>query len=66
MKAAFVLALCASLASAWVVITPITKEMVVDRSPDDCFFGVVTPQGCGYVSQVHLGDSFFDDVFLFD
>ncbi|KAM7209644.1 putative secreted protein [Naviculisporaceae sp. PSN 640] len=39
--------LCASLASAGVVITKITKEQVVVKNDDDCFFGVTTPQGCG-------------------
>ncbi|KAI0487306.1 hypothetical protein F4859DRAFT_250270 [Xylaria cf. heliscus] len=43
----FLVALCASLASAGVVITPITKDQVVDRVAGDCFFGVATPQGCG-------------------
>ncbi|KAI0188037.1 hypothetical protein EV127DRAFT_482941 [Xylaria flabelliformis] len=43
----FLVALCASLASAGVVITPIVKDQVVDRVEGDCFFGVATPQGCG-------------------
>ncbi|KAK2020686.1 hypothetical protein LX32DRAFT_699893 [Colletotrichum zoysiae] len=41
--------LCASLASAGVVITPVHQDQVVPASQKvagDCFFGVVTPQGC--------------------
>ncbi|KAI1111893.1 hypothetical protein F5Y14DRAFT_423968 [Nemania sp. NC0429] len=41
------LAICASLASAGVIITPITKDQVVPKVEGDCFFGVVTPTGCG-------------------
>ncbi|KAJ4147845.1 hypothetical protein LMH87_002347 [Akanthomyces muscarius] len=37
----------ASLASAGIVITPISDNMLVPKTPGDCFFGVVTPQGCG-------------------
>ena len=37
----------ASLAAAGVVITPILADMIVPRVAGDCFFGVVTPQGCG-------------------
>ncbi|KAK3695489.1 hypothetical protein B0T22DRAFT_478149 [Podospora appendiculata] len=44
---AAVLSLCVSLVSAGVVITPIKPEQVVPKNADDCFFGVVTPQGCG-------------------
>ncbi|KLU82926.1 hypothetical protein MAPG_01993 [Magnaporthiopsis poae ATCC 64411] len=44
--AAVVATFLASMASAWVVITPVTPEMVVPKSGDDCFFGVTTPQGC--------------------
>ncbi|KAI3327072.1 hypothetical protein HD806DRAFT_382397 [Xylariaceae sp. AK1471] len=40
-------ALCASLASAGVVITPITPDQVVPNIDGDCYFGVSTPQGCG-------------------
>jgi len=36
-----------SLASAGVVITKITKEQVIEKNSDDCFFGVTTPHGCG-------------------
>ncbi|KAK1977056.1 hypothetical protein LZ30DRAFT_785165 [Colletotrichum cereale] len=41
--------LCASLASAGVVITPVRQNQVVpaaQKVAGDCFFGVVTPQGC--------------------
>ncbi|UNI24171.1 Secreted virulence factor mc69 [Purpureocillium takamizusanense] len=52
MKSPFALAaaaavLAASLASAGIVITPIFSDQVVGKSSGDCFFGVVTPQGCG-------------------
>ena len=46
---AAVLSLCISLVGAGVVITPIKPEQVVPKASDDCFFGVTTPQGCGYV-----------------
>ncbi|KAH6854997.1 hypothetical protein B0I37DRAFT_44926 [Chaetomium sp. MPI-CAGE-AT-0009] len=45
--AAAALSLCLSLASAGVVRTPIRPDQVVPKTGDDCFFGVVTPQGCG-------------------
>lgn len=35
------------LAAAGIVITPIQSDQVVDKTSGDCFFGVVTPQGCG-------------------
>ncbi|KAI0385233.1 hypothetical protein GGS26DRAFT_544923 [Hypomontagnella submonticulosa] len=50
MKTAFattLLALCATLASAGVVITPIHKDQVVPKLSGDCFFGEATPFGCG-------------------
>ncbi|KAI0872975.1 hypothetical protein GGS24DRAFT_502251 [Hypoxylon argillaceum] len=48
MKATTLLvALCASLASAGVVITPIKSDQVVPKVAGDCFFGVSTPFGCG-------------------
>jgi hypothetical protein len=47
--AAAALSLFVSLASAGVVRTPIRPNQVVEKTGDDCFFGVVTPQGCGYV-----------------
>ncbi|EGX95034.1 hypothetical protein CCM_03306 [Cordyceps militaris CM01] len=37
----------ASLTSAGIVITPIRDDQVVPKTSGDCFFGVVTPQGCG-------------------
>lgn len=37
------------LVSAGVVIVPIEMNQVVEKMSGDCFFGVVTPQGCGYV-----------------
>ncbi|KAI2466773.1 hypothetical protein F4781DRAFT_434086 [Annulohypoxylon bovei var. microspora] len=40
-------ALCATLASAGVVITPIHTNQVVDSLSGDCFFGKSTPFGCG-------------------
>lgn len=48
------LALTGQLASAGVVITKISQDQIVDREAGDCFFGVVTPQGCGYVFSVLL------------
>ncbi|KAL2209107.1 hypothetical protein CC79DRAFT_1332335 [Sarocladium strictum] len=44
---ALVLSLAASLASAAIVITPITDDQIVEKMAGDCPFGVVTPQGCG-------------------
>jgi hypothetical protein len=49
--AAALLAACVSFASAGVVITPIRADQVVPKSSGDCFFGVTTPQGCGYVQS---------------
>jgi hypothetical protein len=43
------LSLCASLAAAGVVITPIRPDQVVTKDAGDCWGGVVTPMGCGYV-----------------
>ncbi|KAM0279688.1 hypothetical protein ACHAQH_004490 [Verticillium albo-atrum] len=40
------LGLVASFASAAVVITPVAQNQVVNRVSGDCFYGVVTPQGC--------------------
>ncbi|TDZ46904.1 hypothetical protein CTRI78_v008832 [Colletotrichum trifolii] len=42
--------LCASLASAGVVITPVRPNQVIPANSGDCFFGVVTPQGCASVT----------------
>ena len=41
--------LCAitSCAGAGIVITPIKDNQIVEKASGDCFFGVVTPQGCG-------------------
>lgn len=36
-----------SLVSADIVVTPIQQNEVVKKQSGDCFFGVVTPQGCG-------------------
>jgi hypothetical protein len=44
---ALVLSMAASLASAAIVITPITDDQIVEKMAGDCPFGVVTPQGCG-------------------
>ncbi|KAF6795341.1 hypothetical protein CMUS01_15946 [Colletotrichum musicola] len=38
--------LCASLATAGVVITPVRQNQVIPANSGDCFFGVTTPQGC--------------------
>lgn len=48
MKAVTILvALCASLASAGVVITPVFDNQVVAKDGNgDCALGVVTPTGC--------------------
>lgn len=37
-----------SLVAADIVITPIFEDQIVQKQAGDCFFGVVTPQGCGY------------------
>ncbi|KAK0718897.1 hypothetical protein B0T21DRAFT_414921 [Apiosordaria backusii] len=44
---AVVMSLCVSIASAGVVIIPIKQDQVVPKASEDCFFGVVTPMGCG-------------------
>ncbi|XP_044721629.1 uncharacterized protein HRG_04544 [Hirsutella rhossiliensis] len=44
---AIALAAAALLASAGIVISPIEADQVVLKVPGDCFFGEVTPQGCG-------------------
>lgn len=43
---AAILALCVSLASAGVVITPVFNDQVVAKEGGDCALGVVTPYGC--------------------
>jgi hypothetical protein len=37
------------LIQAGILIVPVVREMVVEARDGDCFFGVTTPQGCGYV-----------------
>lgn len=44
--AALLVALCASLASAGVVITPVFADQVVPKKGADCALGVTTPSGC--------------------
>ncbi|OAA48608.1 hypothetical protein NOR_01858 [Metarhizium rileyi] len=44
---ALVLGVAASIVGAGIVITPIKDDQIVPSSSGDCFFGVVTPQGCG-------------------
>lgn len=51
LSVAALLAFGAAVASAGIVITPVTEDQVVERVDDDCFFGVVTPRGCAYVSS---------------
>ncbi|KAK4192554.1 hypothetical protein QBC35DRAFT_227101 [Podospora australis] len=41
------LSLCVSLVGAGVVTIPIKPEQVVPKNSEDCFFGVITPMGCG-------------------
>ncbi|KAH6605606.1 hypothetical protein Trco_004759 [Trichoderma cornu-damae] len=51
MKTTFAFALfsaAVSFSAASIVITPIFEDQVVQRQAGDCFFGVVTPQGCGF------------------
>ncbi|KAL7812860.1 hypothetical protein V8C44DRAFT_328206 [Trichoderma aethiopicum] len=51
MKTTFFFALLStalSLVAADIVITPIFEDQIVQKQAGDCFFGVVTPQGCGY------------------
>lgn len=53
MQTAFFFALLStavSFAAASIVITPVFEDQIVQKQPGDCFFGVVTPQGCAYVS----------------
>ncbi|PNY26702.1 uncharacterized protein TCAP_03381 [Tolypocladium capitatum] len=45
---AAMLAAAASLAAAGVVIAPIGANQIVNKVSGDCFFGVVTPRGCGF------------------
>ncbi|KAL6896963.1 hypothetical protein GGI43DRAFT_385596 [Trichoderma evansii] len=49
MKTAFIIALLStavSFAAADIVIQPVFADQIVAKQPGDCFFGVVTPQGC--------------------
>jgi len=48
--AAILVALCASLASAGIVITPVFANQVVPKTGGDCFYGETTPHGCAYVA----------------
>ncbi|KAF4124658.1 hypothetical protein GMORB2_5324 [Geosmithia morbida] len=41
----------ATLVSADLVVTPINQNEVVDKVKGDCFFGAVTPQGCGFLRK---------------
>lgn len=66
MQTAFFFALLStavSFAAASIVITPVFEDQVVQKQSGDCFFGVVTPQGCAYVSSFfffsHLSFFFF-------
>ena len=36
-----------SVVNAGVVLIPITEDEVVKKMKGDCYFGVVTPEGCG-------------------
>ncbi|KAL7951935.1 hypothetical protein V8C42DRAFT_305666 [Trichoderma barbatum] len=50
MKTTFVFALLStavSFVAADIVITPIFEDQIIQKQPGDCYFGVVTPQGCG-------------------
>jgi hypothetical protein len=52
MKTTFFLALLStavSFVAADIVITPVFADQIVQKQSGDCFFGVVTPQGCAYV-----------------
>ncbi len=51
--AAVVAAVCVSLASAGVVITPVFQNQVVPKTDGDCFYGETTPQGCAYVFSIY-------------
>lgn len=49
MKTTFFLALLStavSFVTAGIVITPVFADQIVQKQAGDCFFGVVTPQGC--------------------
>ncbi|KAG5964196.1 hypothetical protein E4U56_002379 [Claviceps arundinis] len=44
---ALLLGAAVSLSRAGLVITPIHDDQIVEKVSHDCFFGEVTPQGCG-------------------
>ncbi|KAG5993550.1 hypothetical protein E4U52_001833 [Claviceps spartinae] len=44
---ALLLGAAVSLSRAGLVITPIHDDQIVEKVSNDCFFGEVTPQGCG-------------------
>lgn len=50
-----IMSVATSMVSAGIVITPITEDQVVEKMAGDCPFGLVTPQGCGYVTELALG-----------
>ncbi|QPH18817.1 hypothetical protein C2857_003917 [Epichloe festucae Fl1] len=49
MRTSLAVLLCAAayIVNAGIVITPIKDDQIVGKTSGDCFFGVVTPQGCG-------------------
>ena len=47
LSVATVLAAIVSLTTAGVVITPIHSDQLVPKLAGDCFYGQVTPNGCG-------------------
>ncbi|KIH87391.1 hypothetical protein SPBR_05425 [Sporothrix brasiliensis 5110] len=49
-----IVAAAATTVSAGVVITPVFADQVVAKDSGDCFFGVVTPQGCAQSYQAVL------------
>ena len=56
---ASLVALCAALASAGVVITPVFQNQVVPKTGGDCFFGETTPHGCAYVPALAAAPNCF-------
>lgn len=60
MKTTFFLALLStavSFVAADIVITPVFADQIVQKQSGDCFFGVVTPQGCAYVFVAPISPS---------
>lgn len=51
---ALLIAVGLQLVSAGIVITKISQEQIVEKENGDCFFGVVTPQGCGYAKYLNF------------